>query len=67
MIMGCCNPEPEDRLTILEIRQLLQDMKIHDDRPKATSLPGAEALILRSSSDINWDGVKGILDQVQVR
>jgi hypothetical protein len=66
LIMGCCAPEPGDRLTLVEIQKLLGDMKIQDDRPKATSLPGAEVLTLRSPLDINWDGVKRLLDQIQV-
>jgi hypothetical protein len=66
LIMGCCVPKPEDRLTLLEIQKLLGDMEIKDDRPKATGLPGAETLSLRSSPDINWDSVKRLLDQIQV-
>jgi hypothetical protein len=66
LIMGCCVPAPGDRLTLLEIQKLLEEMEIQDDRPTATNLPGAEALALRSSPDIDWDGVKRLLDQIQV-
>jgi serine/threonine protein kinase len=67
LIMGCCVREPEDRLTLSEIKKVLADMEIQDDRPETTSLPGAEALTLRSAPDINWDGVKPLIDQIQVR
>jgi serine/threonine protein kinase len=63
LIMGCCTSDPRDRLTFLEIQKLLGDMEIQDNRVEATRLPGVEALTLRSSPDINWDGVKRLLDQ----
>jgi hypothetical protein len=66
LIMRCCVPEPGDRLTLLEVQKLLGDMEIQDNRPKATGLPGDEALALRSPPDINWDGVKRLLNQIQV-
>jgi hypothetical protein len=64
--MGCCKPHPGDRLTLLEIQKLIKDMEIPDDRPEANNLPGAEALTLRAYSEINWDSVKRLLDQIQV-
>jgi hypothetical protein len=66
LIMRCCVPDPEDRLTLLEIQKLLGDMGIQDDRPEPISLSGAEALALRSPPDISWDGVKRLLDKIQV-
>jgi hypothetical protein len=51
---------------LLEIQKLISDMEIQDDRPEATSLPGAEALTLRTYPDIKWDGVGQLLDQIQV-
>jgi serine/threonine protein kinase len=66
LIMGCCKPHPGDRLTLLEIQKLLRDMEIQDDRPEATSLPGAGAPTLRAYPAINWDGVKRLLNQIQV-
>jgi hypothetical protein len=67
LIMRCCVHEPGDRLTLLEIQKLLRDMGIQDVRPDEGDLPGAEVLSLRCPPDINWDGVKRLLDQIQVR
>jgi hypothetical protein len=66
LIMGCCKPHPGDRLTLLEIQKFFGDMEILDDRSKVATLPGAEALTLRACPDINWDGVKLLLNQIQV-
>jgi hypothetical protein len=59
-------PEPGDRLTLLEIQELLGNMEIQDDRPKLTSVLGAEPLTLRSPPDISWNVTERLLDQIQV-
>jgi hypothetical protein len=66
LIMRCCVPGPEGRLTLLDVQMQLEKMEIQNDHPKATSLPGVEALAQRSPPDINWDSVKRLLDQIQV-
>jgi hypothetical protein len=66
LIIGCYDPEPEQRLALSEIQKALENMEIQDDRPETTKLPGAEALALRSSPDIDWDCVKRLLNQIQV-
>ncbi|KXN90939.1 Serine/threonine-protein kinase HT1 [Leucoagaricus sp. SymC.cos] len=65
LIIKCCSPEPEDRPDIADVRELIIDMKIHDDRPALKAAPGAEILKLRVEPKMNWSHVEELLDHVQ--
>lgn len=66
LITKCCAPEPDDRLKIPAIQELIADMKVWDDRPPVQALPEAEISKLRSTSEIDLNRVGELLDQVQV-
>ncbi|KXN84000.1 Serine/threonine-protein kinase HT1 [Leucoagaricus sp. SymC.cos] len=65
LIMTCCAPEPEDRPTILVVKELVVDLKIWDDRPMVKIVPGAEILKLRSDPKIDASRVEELLEQMQ--
>jgi serine/threonine protein kinase len=67
LIMKCCKPDSEDRLTMSEIQELLASIETHDNRPEAQSLPGPEINSLRMRPGIDWDGTGRLLSQIQVR
>jgi serine/threonine protein kinase len=66
LILKCRMLEPGDRPTASEIKELLGNMQIQDDRPKTQGLPGTDILSSRSHPDIKWDRVKQLLSQIQV-
>ncbi|KAF5354692.1 hypothetical protein D9756_005497 [Leucocoprinus leucothites] len=65
LITKCCTPEPEDRLTIPGIQELIKDMKIWDDRPTAKAVPGTEIFGVQSAPAIDLNRVGQLLDQIQ--
>ncbi|KAJ3564998.1 hypothetical protein NP233_g7927 [Leucocoprinus birnbaumii] len=67
LITKCCVPEPERRLKIPAVQELIADMKVWDDRPAMKAVPGADIFKLRFKPDINLDRVGEILDKLQVQ
>lgn len=65
LITKCCTPEPEDRLNISGIQELIKDMKIWDDRPAGKVNLGTELLGLRSASEVDLNRVGELLDVIQ--
>jgi hypothetical protein len=49
LITKCCVQEPDDRLTLPDIRKWLTNQGIRDNRPPAKPLPGAEILQPRAA------------------
>ncbi|KXN84852.1 Cell division control protein 15 [Leucoagaricus sp. SymC.cos] len=64
LIVKCCVPEPKARLDIAGVRELVVDMKIHDDRPVMKNTPGADVLKLRVEPKINFHRMEELLDEV---
>jgi hypothetical protein len=64
--MKCCAPEPVDRPPASEIKELLTNMQIQDDRPATQSLPGIDILSSRSYPDMEWDRVEKLISHIQV-
>ncbi|KAJ3576474.1 hypothetical protein NP233_g401 [Leucocoprinus birnbaumii] len=67
LITKCCVPEPEGRLKIPAVQELIADMKVWDDRPAMRAVPGADIFKLRFKPDINLDHVGEILDKLQAK
>ncbi|KAF5353889.1 hypothetical protein D9756_007267 [Leucocoprinus leucothites] len=65
LITKCCAPDPEDRLHVLGIQELLADMKIWDERPTAKPVFGAEIYKRRSNPSIDLNRVSEVLDRVR--
>ncbi|KAF5354620.1 hypothetical protein D9756_005574 [Leucocoprinus leucothites] len=65
LVARCCAPEPEDRLGVLGIQELIKDMKIWDDRPAAKAVPGTEIFAVQSTPVIDLNRVGELLDQLQ--
>ncbi|KAF5353883.1 hypothetical protein D9756_007269 [Leucocoprinus leucothites] len=62
LISKCCAPEPEVRLGVPGIQELLVDMKIWDERPTAKPVLGAEIYKLRSNPSVDLD--RGAVTQI---
>ncbi|KXN89686.1 Tyrosine-protein kinase CSK [Leucoagaricus sp. SymC.cos] len=67
LIVKCCVPEPENRLNISSVQELVIDMKIHNNQPGSKAIPGTEILKLRVEPKINLTHVEELLDQVQAK
>ncbi|KAF5361836.1 hypothetical protein D9756_002616 [Leucocoprinus leucothites] len=65
LITKCCTPEPEDRLKISAIQELLADMKVWDDRPPMKDVPGADIFRPRLDPEIDLNRAGEILDKLQ--
>jgi hypothetical protein len=65
--MKCCKPDPEERLSVSEVQELLENMEIRDDRSEAQSFTGSKFGNLRLRPGINWDGAERLFSQIQVR
>ncbi|KXN81648.1 hypothetical protein AN958_04070 [Leucoagaricus sp. SymC.cos] len=65
LIVECCAPKPEDRPGIARIRELVVDLKIHDDRPAPKDVPGAEIMKSRVESKIDLNRVEELFDQIR--
>lgn len=66
MIEKCCAPEPEDRLKLPAIKELIVDMQIWDDRPAAKAGFGTEILELKSKREVDLDRVRDLLGEIHV-
>ncbi|KAJ3561670.1 hypothetical protein NP233_g10054 [Leucocoprinus birnbaumii] len=67
LITKCCVPDPERRLKIPAVQELIADMKVWDNRPAMRAVPGADIFKLCFKPDINLDRVGEILDKLQVQ
>ncbi|KXN89682.1 Mitogen-activated protein kinase kinase kinase 5 [Leucoagaricus sp. SymC.cos] len=65
LVVKCCAPEPEDRPDIARIRELVVDLKIHDDRPVPKDVPGAGIMKSRVEPKINLNRVEELFDQIR--
>ncbi|KAJ3560252.1 hypothetical protein NP233_g10964 [Leucocoprinus birnbaumii] len=64
LIVKCCASEPEDRVKIPTIRELLADMRIWDDRPPIKAVPGADIFKLRLTSEVDLDRAGEVLNEL---
>ncbi|KXN89052.1 Cytokinesis protein sepH [Leucoagaricus sp. SymC.cos] len=64
LIIKCCSVEPEKRPNITQVRELVVDLKIHDDRPASKTVPGAEISKLRVDPKLNLTCVEELLGQL---
>jgi hypothetical protein len=64
--MKCCALAPGNRPPASEIKELLANMQIQDDRAVTQSLPGIDVLGSRLHPDIEWDHVEKLLSHIQV-
>ncbi|KAJ3566369.1 hypothetical protein NP233_g7051 [Leucocoprinus birnbaumii] len=65
LITRCCAPEPEDRLSIFAIQEVIGDMKVWDDRPAAKAGLGDEISKLRLKPEIDMTRAGALLDRLQ--
>ncbi|KXN82812.1 Serine/threonine-protein kinase HT1 [Leucoagaricus sp. SymC.cos] len=65
LISKCCSPEPEDRPDITHVRELVIDLRIHDDRPESRVAPGTEILKLRVDPMIDYTRVERLLGRLR--
>jgi serine/threonine protein kinase len=67
LIMRCCTLEPESRLKLADIQNLLKNLSLEDNRPVAKPLPGAEILKERYPYDaVDILRVGEILEKLKV-
>jgi hypothetical protein len=67
LITRCCTPEPDDRLSLPNIKKWLANLGIQDNRPPARPLPGNEILQSRKANyGVDIDRAGEVLAQIIV-
>ncbi|KXN85811.1 Dual specificity protein kinase pyk3 [Leucoagaricus sp. SymC.cos] len=65
LIVKCCASEPEARPDIVNVQELVVDMKIYDDRPAVKDAPGANILKSRVNPKIDLTRVEELFNEIK--